>query len=587
MFIILINGDSTVTDTVAIDSVVVYEIPEIINFQMCDTLLPSRISCSEEDIILTGHSQNLVDALYFTPFMLHIYGYGQLNLIAHKGLDPKHTMLFLNGHKLDNPIFGYFNVTTLPVQIFESISIGGDMMTSAPNSINMISRVNHYDRPFSLVNYTFGDFGTNIYNIDFTRPITNDFGFYLSGLYREYEGYRGNDDFKIGSFYTNIYYNRFFPMRLDIVYFSDDYEIAGSTLDTLYGRGKDKFIDVCFVYGAGNHKIAIYHTLVNAEYTDPFASTSSIRNYGFHTRSYHTFNNLGLSYGLMGQRSLIETDLYGSHAINSMALWLQCNKSFENFFLSVASRGEWISNYDFFYLPKVSFGVDIFDSTYLTGTVSRSFRAPSLSETYESPEVIYPYYRIKGNIDILPEYYWLQELAIKRKNIELNFYKYDFTNRIVTHLDSVGYYIPENINPWQTIGVEGYLELPFYFNGNTDGKSSTEISVGFSGNYLFKGDSLPLVPKGISSFFLSIKRKTERLSLGLLIKERFVGIRHDISGQRLTSFRVFSTAGTIKFISLSCTLNIDNIFDESYAYIANYPMAPRSFSLSIKWEFWD
>ena len=63
---------------------------------------------------------------------------------------------------------------------------------------------------------------------------------------------------------------------------------------------------------------------------------------------------------------------------------------------------------------------------------------------------------------------------------------------------------------------------------------------------------------------------------------------------QVTADRTFATAtyldsatGLIKFMNLSCTLRLNNVFDEDYAYVPLYPMPPRNFNVSIKWEFWD
>jgi outer membrane cobalamin receptor len=592
MFLFLMNSDSLPVDSVTVDSVladsiVVYEIPEIIDFYIHDTVTYYAKAGMKKMSLFTGYDQSLLDYFFGTPFVLHVYGIGQLCTIAQRGENPEQTTFFLNGHRLNNPLFGYFNTAVLPVQFFESISTGGDIMASSSQSINLVSKINRYDRPFSYVNYTFGNFGSSMYNIDFTRPITNDIGFYLSGLYRTFDGYSEHNDFQITSFYTNVYYNQILPTRCDIIYFSNDYGIPHSSVDTLFGRGKDTFIDASFVAGLNNHRIGAYYTMNENDYSEPYAHDASIKNYGLQTNSNHTIHDFIVRYGCMAQKSTIDSDLYGSRRMNEFALWVQLEKSFKRVFLTVASRGEWISDYDITYLPKIICGVDVYDSTYVTGTVSRHFRTPSITETYESNGFSCPYYPLKGNKDLLPEYYWIQEIGIQRKNLfVINCYKYDYTDRIITQLDSEGFYIPHNVDSWQTIGVEGYLEVPFYVHHGNE-NSVTEISAGCSGNYFFKGDSISLLPKSVLNLYLTFKSLTERFSFGVLVKERFTGMRYDMSGQELNSFGLFSMTGSIKFIALSCTLTLDNILDESYDYIPNYLMPPRSFALSIKWEFWN
>ena len=587
MFIILMNEDSTTVDSITTDSLAAYGVPVIINLTNFPNRLLNKVFYTTREISPTGYELDLAEVLSLTPFMLDSYGQGQLNLVSQRGLDPNQTKLFLNGHRFDNYLFGFFDLRKLPVQFIERMEIGENTTGITSNTINLISKVNHYDKPYSYLNYTTGDWGTNIYNLDFTRPITNDFGFYLSGLYWGYEGYRTHSDVKINSFYTNFYYNQFIPMRLDIIYFSNDYGIHGNTLDTLYGRGNDKFLDVCYVNGFNNHKITLYYNLQQGNYADPFASTLSTKNYGLNTESYLHTDNFEFIYGFAGSMSNIKTDLYGYHEVSSLNFWAKLNKSFSRCVSSISNHVEWLNTYNIFYEPKILLGLNIFDATYLIGSVSRSFRIPSICETYEPRTIAYPYYGMNGNSDLQPEYYWIQEFGIKRENFILDFYKYDFTNHIINQFDTTGYYVPQNLSSWQTVGIENYLELPIAFTNPNDTTSTTEISLGFASNYLFKGDSLPFVPKGMVNFFLSLKRKSARFTFALVAKQRTVSARQDISGQEMAPFSIFGLDGTIKFITLSCHLKIDNVFNRSYAIFSDYPMPPRSFTVSIKWEFWN
>jgi outer membrane cobalamin receptor len=199
----------------------------------------------------------------------------------------------------------------------------------------------------------------------------------------------------------------------------------------------------------------------------------------------------------------------------------------------------------------------------------------------------YSYYYIRGNEDLVPEYYWSQEIGIKRKNCTLTFYKYDYDNLIVLQPNTDNYYTPQNIASWQTIGVEGHCEVRIRLSNHSDTTSITEIAAGYSGNYLFKVDSLSFIPKGNSSIFISFKRKTERFALDLKLQEQFVGVRQDIYGQEVPLFRILSAVGTVRFLTLSFILRFDNILDEHYAYIPDYTMAPRHLNFTVKWEFWD
>lgn len=593
MFIILFNNDQPVADTIraqedsiATDSVVVYEVPEIISLGNQYAEMADKILHAHHEIKPEVYNKDLIDALVPTSSMLYVYGDGQFTSLSLNGLDAHQTSIFLNYHRLNNPLFGYVNLSQFPSQFFETISVGTDTQNPSSNAINLITKINRYDKPYSYIGYTTGDFSTNIYTIDFTRPITNDLGLYLSGLYRTSQGYRDSADWKMGSFYADIYYNRFLPMRLDVLYSSSDYGTPGSSIDARYGRQIDQFLDASVMFGSIHHTAVLFYNQSTKEYSNLISNSSfdnSVRSYGLSTIHYHRLKPVHLLYGFTGSLNTIESDFYGSHRHNAVGLWATSNYVYKTLIISASGRVEVKNADDFFYAPKVAIGLQLFKSVYLVGTVVRGFRVPSLSEL-DSTTISSSYYNVIGNEDLRTEYYWKQTIGMMGQNFRLQFYTINFTDRIVVQPDINGYNTPSNVDSWHTMGIQTHLEIPLSFTTQT---VQWKLSAGLSGNYLLKGDSLPFIPHYVSSLFIDAQRETERFTLGLVALGRFVGTRRDIAGQEISSFNIYSLVGTVRFLTLSCNLGIDNIFNKEYVYMPYYPMAPRNYNFSIQWEFWD
>jgi outer membrane receptor protein involved in Fe transport len=574
-------------DTTTVDSIPKYEVPEIIDFANHTEVIYKDIYTTYE-ITPEKFDFNLMDAFFLTPVITENYGLGQLNLLSYQGRHSRYTNIFINHHPYTNPIFGYVNLTKLPVQFFERILVEEDFLGA--EAINLVTKVNHYNRPFSYISFTTGDYGNNIYNIDFTRPITNEFGLYLSGLHWNCYGYTANSDFKTNSFYINSYYNQFTQMRFDFLALWNNHKIPIGASDSLFLNGEDKLIDANLTCGFGSHNVSIFHILENTDYTDTVSKASDqnqLQTLGILTESYHRLSIFDVIYNLTGSMSKIESNSLDSHSMNSLGLCIRLVKEYKSFLFSVSNRGEFFDTGDYFYTPRIDLDVNIIDSTYLTASLSRDFRKPSILETHSSDNTLYPYYKIKGNSNLAPEYCLKQEAGIKRSNFVFKLYKLDFDNFIVMQPDTDGYYIPTNIDDWQIIGIENYLEIPVRFYNQLDTNSMIEISAGMSNNYVFTGDSLAFVPKGFANFFISLKKETERFGAGLLVNARHMGKRHDVSTQEISSFNFFSAIGTIRLMSLSCTIKIDNILNSYYTYIPDYPMAPRHLDVSVRWEFWD
>ena len=86
---------------------------------------------------------------------------------------------------------------------------------------------------------------------------------------------------------------------------------------------------------------------------------------------------------------------------------------------------------------------------------------------------------------------------------------------------------------------------------------------------------------------ISIKRETQRFSFGFAFRNEISGLRRDMDDEEHAGFSVCSLAALLKFMSLSCVVRLNNLFDEIYDYVPYYPMPGRNYDVSVKWEFWD
>ncbi len=568
----LINQDIALSDTTLTDSIKRYAVPQIVEFNgfptqgLDRTLLTVRVD---------DFPRRLLDAFFSHAFMCYDLGLGQTNRISSQGQDSRYTTFFLNGHRLTNSVSGYTNLTKFPSQFFEQITVQENLGGFGLTSVNLISKVNRYDLPYSYVRYGFGSFDTDMYDMDFTRALSNAFGFYLSGRHFAYTGYETNSSSQINSIYANFYYRDF--IRFDAFYFSNKYEIPGDTNLVDYSQADHDFFDLNLTAGSKNHKISMYVNSDDEVFTNLTATTSTIRNFGFQTESHGFVQGFNLSYGLLGQQSKISTDLYGNYSPNSIALWLQCTKYFKDLFLSASGQTEFTNTEDLFYCPEFRLGIELFDSATITAGLGRGYRAPTIQEEWQNDSMY----------ELAPEYYWREEITFQARNSWVNLYKLDFTDPIFVSIDSLGYESHENLAARQTIGIAGYFELPLYLHKSEALRSTDKISISYSGNYLLKNDSVPLMPKGISCLGVAWDHTTERFGAKFAVEQRYVSTRQDLSAQDLAAFNIFSVTAVVRVVTLSGTVRIDNIFDENYAYLPNAPMAPRSFFAAIKWEFWN
>jgi outer membrane cobalamin receptor len=572
------------SDTTAADTVQTYEIPRIVTLWFHDETAYSDIRTARP---VTGDHE-LIEVLFFSPFAILDFGGSQHATISRKGKDPHHSTLFLNGHRIDNPLFGYMDLSQLSAHPIDRIDMSDHMLGS--ECINIHSRVNQYDRPFSFVQFTWGDFGTNIYNLGFTRPITNDFGFYLSGSYLETDGYDSHSQRDLGSLYSNIYYNTIVPMRLDVTYTSGEYGVRRNTVDSLQATGYSDFADVSLVLGNDNHRTSLYYTVNHNDYegiSSDSLLTNITRNYGVDINNHSNFGDYTFAYQLMGVVSDVESELVGEHTVSSLNARVALQKSFKRLSLSLGARSEWYDERDWLHAPHVTARFLLADSARLSATISRDFRNPSLLELYGHSDVPQLYNWPVSNSSLVPEYMWVQELSFHWGMSAVTLYRHNYENMIAPCVDTEGNFTVQNIASWEHTGAEAHIVHTVHLTRDTSTQSNTAISAGLSGNYMFSGDSLARAPKSHVRGFITFVRETPRFGLRLTTRAEHVSTQQNRTAHRDEPFTVFSTVAHIRFVTLTFSVHFDNLVDDTYAYIEGYEMAPRSGRFSITWEFWD
>jgi hypothetical protein len=307
----------------------------------------------------------------------------------------------------------------------------------------------------------------------------------------------------------------------------------------------------------------------------------------------HKLFDVDLDFGVNGFWTWINGEFFTTTSwswlesrMNKAEVWARLGKSFGRAFVRAAGKIDFARGLETFYYPKLESGVRIMGSTFLNAAVSREVHKPSTWELWAPFDTLNPYLRIEGNWELLPEYCWAQEIGLRGSNFSLNYYRLDFHDYISVNTENLDLYTYENLTSWHTTGLEGFLNYPIRLY-NADSSVMTEFVFGLSGNSFLSGDSVPYMPDYNAIASLSIRRATEKLSLGLALQGEVWGIRYDIFDDEFDGFNVFSVAGLVKFITLSCVARVNNVFDTEYERIPHYPMPMRNFDVSIRWEFWD
>uniref|UniRef100_A0A7C4X9C8 Uncharacterized protein n=1 Tax=candidate division WOR-3 bacterium TaxID=2052148 RepID=A0A7C4X9C8_UNCW3 len=561
IFLLLTNSDMLFSDTINVDTIDVYKVPEVIQFGGIDSpadslytilkIIPPDISNPASAEILLG-----------TPFFV------QKKIDNYLVYTPFNTSIRVNGRRMDNDFFGQFNLLQLPVQFFEEIDIKNFNDGSSERSIDFLSKVIKYNRPFSSIYFTLlGE--DKIYNIDFTRNLSKSIFFYSSGLYSNFYNPLDTLYLKNSSFYTDLYYNQFLPVRLDVFYSNNNY---GKLLDY-------DFLDGCLTLGSAHHKIALFHTLINNNFARASRDTmiyNTIKISGFKEESKINWKGFNFDSGLDGFLESIDSDLYGIQRVFPLSIYENLKRDFSHFVFGFSSgqKVEILEERKFIISILAYTGYRIHNSVFFYLRIGKSHKNPKIYEKMGIPALFFDNYILNPNPNLTPEDLFTRELGIKGKDFFINFYKIDINDYMYFQWDSLNYYTVRNLNSFSNSGCEVFFRTKFF----------ASFFIESSANYFFKDDSFQTMPRGHFCFAPVWQRKTPRSVLNIGVRLWYVGKRNDPFAERKNPFWTVSGYFGVKFLSLSLTLILDNLLNENFP---EYSLFYRKLNLAIKWEFLD
>jgi len=538
------NLDSLAADSLAEDTLPKYKVPEVVEIAEPVVWGPGSIApfaVNDYDLLLS-------DAFATTPFLVNG------GLLYHRGSEPYRIPVTLNSHTLINQL-GYFNVDWLAANFIDRITVNGD-------AVGFHTLVNRYDRPYSHLRFmVLGK--TTLYNINFTRPVTNNMGFYTAGTYRR-NRVAGDTAYETAnSFYADYYWNNFFKSRVDFVY-------NGSAVGE---KQKTEFIDASLIMGRGAIKTNIFFTYDRFDF-DSSVVRADDADYGMTVSGLHdmNFSRIGWHFTVKGDNARIQGPL--PPLTDRFEYFIQggftAAKGWGHFQGVLNGDLDFVDSEGFFPAPTVKVAYNLFDSLFLFVSLNRVYRIPTIIERNGFPFVPDSYFPEIGNPNLVPEISWRQEAGFKFKNWLIALYKNDYQNYII-YRDLL---YPPFINIPETdfVGVENTLELPLAWG----------FSAGIAGHYLIHAETYPHCPKYNAEFSLAWQAEKGRARYKIIGWGRYLGPRFPV-GQG-DPWPVFSAAAQVKFVTLLAALKFENVLDDQ---IRDFSVSARNISLSVKWEFWD
>lgn len=587
LFVLTVNGDSlqsdssfAAQDTVPPDTVVFYDIPEIIQPGFTTTFLRTRTAGVAQlaPPYPACTMYTLLSRAYFLPLC---YGPGYPLRILYRGDPACDTKLLINGHPANHPFWRIHDFSSVPLDHLECVLVGNDGF--GEHVVDRRTKINRFPQPFSYFQFTTTANSTNIFNIDFTRALNNHFGLYASGIYEMSEGWRENAQYDQSSLYAHMYYWGNIRARTDLLYHTTTRGFPGNEPDTLNGEEWSTFIDCACAIGYEDHGMTLYFTSHDNQYQNDTLVEEVCQTETYGLQSEHIVRAGGVEFLFRprGQLHTISSSSYGEFTLHDGEIACAITKDFHHVFASVANNLYLDANDDFATAPYLCLGARIHDSLRLAIDLSRRFRNPTVPETTStgSSSIFYPY---RGNVHLKEERSWSQNLHLYIPDLRITFYRDIFENLITPQGDTL-----YNIASWTTTGIEGVAALTATLHEDSTAQARTEIILGASGNYILAGESLPDITELHAAAYVTFSRQTERLGLSATACGQYVGERLTAYGETLDAFMNFSCTASVRVVTLAFTLHTDNISNAYYTLVPEYRMPLRTFRFTVKWEFWN
>lgn len=586
---------------------------------------PTSIKLIDRKQINSSNGERISDVLK-TSVNIFMKSYGNnasLNTISLNGLGAEHTLILLDGAKINSFQNSQMDLSTIPKDKIERIEIMNNGASSIYGSnaiggvVNLITSDKSSDKTSIKLSGSYGSYEQKILSADFS----NSFGKINYDLFYSYEKSkdnfkyiydngidkiekeRENNDHSTNNFYINLNFkiNNKNEFRYNTSYFSEIRNLPGieaGTPSTLaeqiddnwnnniiykYKYSSDMFISSELNYQ--NNLMKYKDRISNDFYKNRIISNNTLINYNY--------KNIKNTTGY----EILYTDLKCTNYENTA--------SRKQYSIFTASEFDFNSKIKLFpsirydYFTDISkniitgkFGINYkpFDKINLNlrSSVGNNFSAPTFNELY---------WINSGNQNLKPETSINVDAGmifrfnlISENTIEINYTKINLEDKIVWR--------PAEHGLWKPINVDKSESNIFTLDFKLKKNFNNDVKLGFYYHYTYNksiktSEDYPGDPSnGKQIFYVPIELSKINLEAGY--KDAGMNLYYSFIGKRYSDFEnvnrlpvidlldgnVYYTLNISK-ISLNVKFEINNILNEDYRILPGYPMPLRNYKFIL------
>lgn len=592
---------------------------------------PSSIQIFNKEFISKVNGNQVSDVLKLANnvFIKSYGGNSSLKTISVNGLNAEHTLILLNGVRMNSSQNAQYDLSLLSKESIESIevmpsgssaSFGSDAISGVVN-IKTVSLENNLNLKNinSVVSAEVGSYNYNKYDVNLSGRLNNS---YFAASY-----FKEQSDDSFAYYYFNGYMNEK-KNRLNNSYSKENVNVQYSmSKDNLnmsllsYYNLSDRNLPGVETGSAPSVSKQIdknWNTIFNLEYKTKNTFNivlnyqNNLSNYSASTFQNNYYKNiigaLNPSYQLNYQsvKFLLGADLsYASinsdqidgfrERVSSAFYVSNESKITKNFTVYPSARFENVSDLNKQVITsKLGFNYKPLSDNKLIlhSNIGNSFRSPTFNELY---------WKIGGNLNLLPEKSFNLEAGILS---EFNFISDNSFEVSYTYINSIDKIIwkPGTTIYWSPLNIGNSVSRILSLSLNSNAKISKDISLKLNANYsvnssvknnsdypndLTYNKQLIYIPVNLAKFSVDVEYK----SMG-------AGLYNIILGKRYTDFENTAYLNTsflldgniyaninISKISAFIKFEVNNVTNENYQVISGYPMPLRNYKIVLTLKY--
>ncbi len=592
---------------------------------------PFNVQLIDRESIEKSNGSQLSDVLK-TANNVYVKSYGgnsSLKTVSVNGLSAEHTLILLNGVRLNSTQNAQFDLSLLPKESIESIEIipSGSSASYGSDALSGVINIRTFSSDgltsknslYTEIGAEVGSYGYAKYKLQLSGRLKN------SGFKVLYSGESSKDDFEY--YYFNGKENELKNRN------NNSYSRDNLFLDYTYDNSTTKLSIVSYYNAANrfipgietgsdpsnaNQKDKNWNTIVNFErrginvisaslnyqnnlmhYSPYINDANYYKNILYSAAANYLINGSKYKILLGGELSAatIESDqLAGYRQRNTAAFYISNETRLaENFTVFPSARFENISDIERqVFTAKIGINYKPFKNNVLIlkSSAGNSFRSPTFNELY---------WKTGGNINLLPEKSLSFEAGIlsvfrfiANNSIEFTYTHINAVDKILWKPGNSIFWTPENIgNSLSNIlsltlnsdfAVSGSSTFKFNFNYSLN--SSVKNIIDYQGDMTY-GKQLIYIPNSMFKMNLNFNISDFGVGAGSI----FIGERYSDFENRNLMNPDFILDGNVYYgmnigsINALLKFEVNNITNEKYQVISGYPMPLRNYRFLITLKY--